>query len=136
MPLQRETVCEGYVADEHVPLAPRNASGFDDAHEALASIENEINYIAEYYYWDGFTPTSTACTQNGILSFDANNAGTKYNFTLDHCAFTKNFTLTGTGSYNTNNDRFVLDVSTTGRWKCDLKYVRAGEDVKITGKCK
>jgi pimeloyl-ACP methyl ester carboxylesterase len=135
VPSQRETLCEGYVAGEHVPLAPRNASAFQNPSQALSSVETEIDYLPEFYYWDGLTPTSTACADRGTLSFEANNAGTKYNFTLDHCAFTKNFILTGKGSYNTDNDRFVLDVSTTGRWTCDLKYVRTGERIKITGKC-
>jgi hypothetical protein len=43
--------------------------------------------------------------------------------------------MTGTGSYNADTDRFVLEVSTTGRWKCNLKYVRSGERINITGKC-
>jgi hypothetical protein len=43
--------------------------------------------------------------------------------------------MRGTGFYNLNNDRFVLDVKTTGRWKCDLKYVRTGENINITGRC-
>ncbi len=43
--------------------------------------------------------------------------------------------MTGTGYYNLNNDRFVLEVKTTGRWKCDLKYVRSAEKINITGRC-
>jgi|SRR5688572_7398622 len=43
--------------------------------------------------------------------------------------------MTGTGFYNLNNDRFVLEVKTTGRWKCDLKYVCTGENINITERC-
>ena len=43
--------------------------------------------------------------------------------------------MTGNGSYNTENDRFVLEVKTTGRWTCNLKYVGFGEKVNLTGKC-
>jgi hypothetical protein len=43
--------------------------------------------------------------------------------------------LTGNGFYNTENDRFVLAVKTSGRWTCSLKYVRTGERLNITGKC-
>jgi hypothetical protein len=43
--------------------------------------------------------------------------------------------MTGKGSYSAENDRFVLDVKTTGRWTCNLKYVRFGESVNVTGKC-
>jgi pimeloyl-ACP methyl ester carboxylesterase len=134
VPAERETVCEGYVVDAHIPLAPRFAATFGDPHNALSSVETEIYYLPEFYYWGG-EPTSVGCTYGGVLGFSANNAGTKYNFTLSKCALTTNFIMTGSGSYNTNNDRFVLEVSTTGRWKCNLKYVRTGDKIKITGKC-
>jgi hypothetical protein len=43
--------------------------------------------------------------------------------------------MTGSGSYNSERDRFVLDLKTTGRWACDLRYMRTGERINITGKC-
>ena len=135
VPSKRKTVCKGYVADEHVQLAPRHASAFNSPRKALSSMETEIYYVPEFYYWDGVTPTSTACGCKGLLGFDSNDAGTVYNFTLEHCAFTKNFTVTGTGSYDTDNDIFILDVVTSGKWKCDLKYVRTGNKTKVTGTC-
>ena len=134
VPAERETVCEGYVADDHMPLAPRSATGFKNPHKALSSIETEIYYLPEFYYWDG-EPASIGCNYGGTLGFTSNNAGTKTEFVLKKCALVKNFILTGTGSYNVNNDRFVLNVTTTGRWICDLKYVRKGEAINITGKC-
>jgi hypothetical protein len=133
-PNERETVCAGYVADEHVPLTPRSASEFKNAYKALSSIETEIYYLPEYYYWYG-EPESIGCTYGGTLSFSYNNAGTKTEFALNRCALVNNFILTGTGSYNSKNDRFVLDVGTRGRWTCDLKYVRRGETINLSGKC-
>ena len=67
-------------------------------------------------------PTDAGCSVNGTLHFEPNNA--KYAFNLNACAFTKDFTMTGTGSYDSDKDRFALTVATTGRWRCDLKYVR------------
>jgi len=135
VPAQRETICEGFVADPYVPVAPRTARAFEDPFEALSSAETEIYHLPEFFYWDGFTPTSTGCTYGGTFDFDINSAGTRYNFGLDRCAFTSNFKMTGTGSYNTENDRFMLDVMTTGRWTCDLRYVRRGERINVTGAC-
>ena len=135
VPSERETTCAGYLADAHVPLAPRFASVFGNPYKALSSVETEIYYLPEFYYWYDLAPTSVGCTYGGTFAFEANNTGARYNFTLDHCAFTHNFIMTGTGFYNTNTDRFVLDVDTAGRWKCDLKYDRKGEKVKVTGKC-
>lgn len=135
VPAQRETVCEGFVADDYVPIAPRSAGAFKNPLEALSSAETEISYLPEYYYWDGFEPTSAGCTYGGVLSFEYNASGSRSLFTLENCAFTRNFTMTGTGFYNINTDRFVLEMSTSGRWQCDLKYTRTGERIKVTGKC-
>jgi pimeloyl-ACP methyl ester carboxylesterase len=135
LPSERETSCDGYLVDEHIPLAPRLAAVFKTPYNALSSVETEIYYLPEFYYWYDLAPTSVGCTYGGTLTFASNNAGTKYNYILDHCALTYNFIMTGTGFYNTNTDRFVLDVDTSGRWKCDLNYDRKGEKVKVTGKC-
>jgi hypothetical protein len=43
--------------------------------------------------------------------------------------------MNGTGHYNTENDRFVLDIKTTGRWACDVEYVRQGDRVAVHGQC-
>ena len=133
VPAQPQTECAGVVADEYVPLAPRNADAFDNPLDALASAETEITYLPEYYYWDGVAAENTGCTLGGTLNLAAD--GTKYAFTLNTCAFTRNFSMTGTGSYDPDTDRFILKVATTGRWQCQLKYVRTGDQSNVTGVC-
>jgi pimeloyl-ACP methyl ester carboxylesterase len=133
VPEQRETECAGVVADEYVPLAPPNASGFESPLDALASAETEITYLPEYYYWDGGEPASAGCTAGGTLGFEPD--GAKHTFTLSACTFARNFTLTGTGSYHPDRDRFVLEVTLTGRWQCGLQYVRTGDATKVIGLC-
>jgi pimeloyl-ACP methyl ester carboxylesterase len=133
VPDQRETECEGVVADDYVPLAPRRASAFASPLDALASAETEITYLPEYYYWDGVEPTSAGCPIGGALHFELD--GAKYTFALNACTFTRQFVMTGSGSYNPARDRFVLDVTVTGRWQCELKYVRTGDQVRVTGRC-
>jgi len=135
VPAERETVCDGYLVDEHVPLAPRFAIAFGSPSNALSSVETEIYYLPEFYYWYDLAPTSVGCTYGGTMTFESNTAGTKYNFTLDHCAFTYNFVMTGIGFYNTNTDRFLLKVDTTGRWTCSLKYDRKGKKTNVIGTC-
>jgi pimeloyl-ACP methyl ester carboxylesterase len=135
VPAERETTCKGIVADAYVPVAPRSTKPFKYPSEAFPAVETEIFYLPEFFYWDGSTPTSTGCTYGGIFDFGTNSAGTRYTFGLDQCEFIANFSMSGKGSYNTLNDRFVLDVQTTGRWACNLKYVRLGEKIKVTGKC-
>jgi pimeloyl-ACP methyl ester carboxylesterase len=135
VPAHRETICEGVVVDPYVPVAPQSTESFKNPVEAFSAIETEIYYLPEYYYWDLFTPTSVGCTYGGTFSFEPNNAGTRYNFQLNHCEFIANFKLTGKGFYNIENDRFTLTVKTAGRWTCNLTYTRRGENINITGKC-
>ena len=135
VPAQRETTCEGIVADEYVPVSPRTTKPFQNPSEIISSVETEIYYLPEFFYWDVFTPTSVGCTYGGTFDFRTNSAGTRYIFGFDHCEFIANFSMTGKGSYNTENDRFVLELKTTGRWTCNLKYVRLGEKVNLTGRC-
>jgi pimeloyl-ACP methyl ester carboxylesterase len=135
VPTERKTTCEGVVADEYVPVSPRTTRPFQSPFEILSTMETEIYYLPEFFYWDVSTPTSVGCTYGGVFDFRINNAGTRYIFGLDHCEFVANFSMTGKGSYNTENDRFVLEVKTTGRWACNLKYVRVGEKINLTGKC-
>src|SRR5215211_76421 len=134
VPADRETVCEGVVADPYAPVAPRIALSFSDPAEALSSVETEMYYLPEFFYWDGFTPMSLGCTYGGTFDFDMNNAGTKYRFNFERCAFTKNFRMTGWGRYNIELDRFVLNIKTAGRWACHVQYVRRGEQIHVSGK--
>lgn len=135
VPPARETVCEGVVTDPYVPVAPPSAKSFSDLVEAFSSIETEIYYLPEFFYWDGFTPASVGCTYGGSFDFNTNNAGTRYRFNFNQCEFTSNFRMTGSGQYNIELDRFVLNVKTTGRWTCDVQYVRQGERINLSGKC-
>jgi hypothetical protein len=119
---------------DYVPIAPAKALAFADVAEALASVETEISFLPEYYYWDGLEPTAAGCAAGGTLGLDTN--GGSYTFNLTSCAFARGFTLTGSGSFNPDRDRFVLDVAAAGRWNCGhLRYVRAGDRTRITGEC-
>ena len=61
IPAQRKTVCEGFIADDYVPIG-RQCQCVRNPLKALSSAETEISYLPEYYYWEGFEPTSTGCT--------------------------------------------------------------------------
>lgn len=112
MPAQRETTCEGVVADAYVPLPPADASALENPLEALLSADTEINYLPEYYAWDAATPTSVGCPRGGTLAFEAGEQGDK--FTLTGCAFSAGFAMTGTGLYSYNDGSFSLDVRVIG----------------------
>ena len=119
VPAQRETTCDGDVISEFVPLAPLDAAGFANPLEALSSVDDEIFYLPEYYYWDLTTPTAVGCPFGGSLSFASSDAGEDLKFT--NCAFSNGFVMNGRGVYDYNAGLFVLAVaSRAGRGHIDL----------------
>jgi pimeloyl-ACP methyl ester carboxylesterase len=123
VPTARESTCPGRLADAYVPLAPERAAAFKNARSALASAETEISYLPEYYYWDGITPTSVGCPVGGgtmRIRESANGA----RFVFRRCGFTRGVVMTGRGSYDFGRNRFVLDVTLSGRFDGHFRYVR------------
>ncbi len=133
VPAKRITKCPGVTVDDYIPVTPTDASGFTNLLDALGWTETEINYLPEYYYWDGYTPTSVGCSLGGTLAFEATDVNNV--FTLTDCSFAHDFVMTGTGKYNPNKDKFTLAISTQGRWQCDITYTRTGAKTKVTGTC-
>lgn len=128
----RETTCEGVVADEYVPIAPRSAAEFGDPLEALASVDDEIYYLPEYYYWDYETPTTIGCPFGGTLTFEPSDAGETFTFT--DCAFSEGFVMTGDGSYNYDAELVTFRVTVTGLADGRLTYTRdANLNLRVTG---
>ena len=125
LPAQRETTCEGVVIDPYLPLPPLEASEFADVLEAMVSVDDEMYYLPEYYYWDVETPTSVGCPFGGTLAFEPSDAGEQY--TLTGCAFTRGFVMTGTGEYNYDEERFSLEISVTGLASGELAYAREAD---------
>ena len=130
-PDKNKTKCKGTVIDDFVPIAPENARDFANPLDAMIAMENEITYLPEYYAWDGATKTSAGCASGDTLSFES--APKRVDFTLNNCAFTKGFNMTGTGNYNADRDRFVLRVNIAGYKSGFLKYVREGKRYSVIG---
>jgi pimeloyl-ACP methyl ester carboxylesterase len=132
LPDQPETACDGVVAYEFVPLAPLSAADFADPLEAFVSVDDELYYLPEYYYWDLETTTSIGCPAGGTFTFEASDTGEA--FTLNECAFSDGFIMTGEGSYDYEADLFTLDVTVQGLADGTLVYSRDGEGtLSVTG---
>jgi pimeloyl-ACP methyl ester carboxylesterase len=132
VPAERETVCEGVVADEFVPLAFVDAADYESPLEALAAVENEIAYLPEYYGMASTTARASACPYGGTLTFDYGDTGDV--FTLTDCAFSRGFIMTGSGFTNYEEGSFTLEVEVTGLKDGSLTYIRDGEgSILVTG---
>lgn len=125
LPAERETVCEGVVADAFVPLAAANAADYADPLEALTAVENEIYYLPEYYYMSYTTARAVACPYGGTFAFEGGDTGDAFTFT--DCAFSDGFAMTGSGSYNYDDASFTLEVNVSGLKDGALTFVRDGE---------
>jgi len=132
LPEQRETRCEGVVADAYAPIAPADATQFADLLEALTSADTEMYYLPEYDNWDAETPTSVGCPFGGALQFER--VDSRRHFRLSGCAFSAGFGMTGTGAYDPEEDRFTLDVEVTGLADGQLAYVSESDGaLSVTG---
>jgi len=125
VPSGRETVCEGVIYDPYVPIPKMDAKDYENPLEALIDVDNEINYLPEYYDWDWETPQSVGCTHGGTLSFEASDTGADFGF--NQCAFSKGFILDGTGAYDDDSGDFTLDVAVSGIADGSLKYTHIYE---------
>lgn len=129
---ERQTRCEGVVSEEFVPLAPSSAADFADPLEALASVDDEIYYLPEYYYWDYETPTSIGCPFGGTMSFEPSEAGEAFAF--NGCAFSEGFVMTGAGSYDYEQELLTFHITVTGLAEGTLTYTRDADfNLSVTG---
>jgi hypothetical protein len=121
-------MCEGVVI---APYQPRlTAVDTEDPETMLSDIEWEIGYFPEYYYWDGFTDTSVGCPDGGTMAFTATDVGN--DFTFDGCGLATDVVMSGTGSYDSFEDVFILDVS---MGECSYGYQRVGEEITVDTTC-
>lgn len=132
LPAQRETQCEGTISDPFIPLAPVSLAENSDLLDVFTALDYEINYLPEYYYWDGVDTRSVGCPYGGTLTFEATETGAS--FQLDNCAFIDGFTLTGSGSQDFNEGTFTLAGNITGEKAGALTYTRNADwSLQVTG---
>jgi pimeloyl-ACP methyl ester carboxylesterase len=79
-----EAVCEGDVVGYYIPLLPTSLDAFASAEAMLDSIEYEIFYMPEYYWWDTETDTPVGCNLGGTITFSAGVDGDIYTMRIAH----------------------------------------------------
>jgi pimeloyl-ACP methyl ester carboxylesterase len=121
-PAERRTTCEGVLYNPYVSLPLQDAAGFADPLEAMISIDNEIYYLPEYYYWDVETPTNVACPYGGTMHFEATDTGDS--LTFEQCAFVNGIALTGNGGNDYETGLFTLQVVVSGIGTGELNFTR------------
>jgi len=112
VPAERETVCEGVIYDPYMPIPKMDAKDYADPLEAMTSMDNNINYLPEFYDWDWETPTSVGCNFGGTLSFEISDDGVA--FTFNRCAFSDGFIMDGVGAYVDETGDFTMEIDVSG----------------------
>jgi pimeloyl-ACP methyl ester carboxylesterase len=130
---ERRTSCPGMVSAPYLSLAPLDAADFPDPLAALASAEDEIFFLPEYYYWDGKTETTIGCPAGGSLTFGPSDIGESWRF--DNCAFGRGFVLTGSGVYDYTRADLTLRLQVSGLADGELVYTHdlVGDQRAVTG---
>ncbi len=121
-------VCEGVVVGDYQPRLAVTVD--DDPETLLSSIEWEIYYLPEYYYWDGYTDTSVGCPNGGTLSFTATDVGNHFDFA--DCGLSSEVLMTGTGNFREEDDAFLMEVA---MGECSFSYERVGEEYTVDSTC-
>lgn len=124
--------CEGEVVGYYIPLLPVSIAEFDSAETMFDSIEFDLFYLPEYYWWDTVTETPVGCNQGGTITFVGGDGKDTYLF--DECAFMEGVTLTGEGSYHWDEDVFTLEVQVNSP-DCRYSYERDGEEYGVEDNC-
>ena len=134
-PSRAETLCSGEVTRAFVELAPLSAAEYaasGDPLPALAAADDDFYYLPEYYYWDLETPTTIGCPAGGTWEFEPLGVGEAY--TLNSCAFSDGFVMTGNGTYDYDEGLFTLNVTVKGVARGTLTYTRADDgSLRVSG---
>lgn len=135
LPSQRETVCkwDSPVIRAYQPLLPKDVSDFGDPLEVFNAIDAELLVQPEYYYSSFTEDTSFACPYGGSFTFGPSDKGEAYSYT--NCAYTKGFTITGTGGYDSNTGILTFDAKVGGNKTGQLTYTSNYNDgtTSVTG---
>jgi len=131
-PAQRETTCEDAWVDEYTPIAPADVTRMADPLEAMRSLNDEIEHLPDYFYWDGADRVAAGCARGGWVSFEMR--GERVVFALEACSFSQGLAFTGAGEYDLKADRFSLEGRVDGAATGALVYVReSGGRARVTG---
>jgi pimeloyl-ACP methyl ester carboxylesterase len=135
LPTLAETVCDGEISRPFVDLAPASAAGpgsSGDLLSLLAAADDDFYYLPEYYYWDLETATTVGCPAGGTWAFGPLESGEAYS--LNDCAFSEGFIMTGNGTYEYGEDQFTLNVTVRGVARGLLTYTRSADGTRrVTG---
>ncbi len=119
-PAARRTNCAFTGVDPYVRIPAEFVSSLGSGLTAMRRVDDELNYSAAYWAWDGLDTLRYGCLFGGWLRYTPIVVG--YRVTLHACELTKGLPLTGTARIDVEADSFRLEVTGPGT---DLLYRRS-----------
>ena len=97
---------------------------------AMRRVDDQLNYDADYWSWDGLGQLAEGCLQGGAVRYHAYAKG--YRVALSACAMTAGLPLTGRATINDFAGTFHMHVKAPGG--TDLRYLRDADGQRsVTG---
>jgi hypothetical protein len=87
---------------------------------AMRAMDDETNWNADYWAWDGLGRLRVGCLFGGSITYRPYRKGSRT--TMDACAFTRGLALTGNATINDVAGTFALGVRAPGGTR--LRYHR------------
>ncbi len=128
LPSVRVTICDGEVVDPYIPIAPDDASGYDDPLAAAVSVADQLTANSEYAYWDGVDVLAIGCDHGGSLEYVPSDVGSDIELTA--CELTDGVPVTGTGTFDDVEGTVHLDLVLPDG---ELSYDSDGVSVEVEG---
>ena len=130
VPAQRKTYCDWAGVDPYVSIPAKTVTGYVDALDAMAAVDDEINTNGDYWNWDGSETLRYGCLDGGWIAYVGSDAGA--NLELHACAFSRGLPLSGGGVLDWTDGTFSLTI--TGPQGTSLAYTRDTDGVRsVTG---
>lgn len=131
LPQKNETLCEATLSSAYIPAPPRDSRGFRNALEAMYSFDQQLYELPEYYFWQSDATLDVGCSYGGTLTFSYDDP--EETTTLDQCALSGGFALTGDCIYNYDDARLVCTVELSGEKSGMFEYIRDGRRMLLHG---
>jgi pimeloyl-ACP methyl ester carboxylesterase len=128
LPPSRTTICPDTIVDPYVPVAAAAPAGYADALSFASSMDDQVNYDIDYWYWSGEEPLKVGCDHGGTLTFTPSDTGADLAFA--GCAYTAGMEMTGSGAidYESGATSMTIDIPDGA-----VVYARDGDGNQTVG---
>ena len=109
LPATRSVQCSDIVAESYIPLTALYVEDYEDAVDAMASIEDELFADPLYSFWDGLGTIQIGCRYSGFVTVTTGERLDTFRF--NGCEYAAGMPLDGSGEFVLDQEVVTLDVT-------------------------